>query len=114
VLSLTSYWQALVKPARAYTVFIHLLDAEGRVRAQSDVQPRGGAYPSSLWDAGEIIRDDYSLPLPADLALGVYRIEIGLYEYPSLTRLEALDPSGRVLGNHWFLPDLVQLGNQQN
>jgi|GEM_PF-358088 len=114
VLSLTCYWQALVKPARAYTVFIHLLDAEGRVRAQSDVQPRGGAYPSSLWDAGEIIRDDYTLPLPADLALGVYRIEIGLYEYPSLTRLEALDPSGRVLGNHWFLPDLVQLGNQQN
>ena len=64
---------------------------------------------SSLWEVGEIIRDDCALKLPADLAPGAYRIEIGLYEYPGLTRLVVSDASGRMLGNHWLLPDLVQL-----
>ena len=109
VVPLTLYWQSLIKPTRDYTVFVHLLDADGRVRAQSDTQPRGGMYPTSLWEVGEIIRDDCALKLPADLAPGAYRIEIGLYEYPGLTRLVVSDASGRMLGNHWLLPDLVQL-----
>jgi hypothetical protein len=108
-LLLTFFWQSLVKPSRDYTVFVHLLDTDGKLRAQLDVQPRGGTYPTSLWDAGEILRDDYSLNLPADLAPGLYRLEIGLYEYPSLTRLTAMDANGQALGDRWILPDQLKV-----
>jgi 4-amino-4-deoxy-L-arabinose transferase-like glycosyltransferase len=108
-LPLTLYWQALTKPPRDYTVFVHLLDAEGKVRAQVDTQPRGGGYPTLIWDTGEVIRDDYVLKLPADLATGSYRIELGLYEYPSLVRLPVADAKANALGDHWSLPDSIQV-----
>jgi len=108
-LLLTLHWKALAQPARDYTVFVHLLDAEGKVRAQVDAQPRGGAYPTSIWEAGEIIRDEYALPLPANLAQGLYRIEIGFYEFPGLARLAATDTKGVEIGDHWLLPESVKL-----
>lgn len=109
VVPLTMYWQSLTKPARDYTVFVHLLDANGRVLVQVDTQPHGGAYPTSLWEPREIIRDNYALQLPADLTPGAYRIEVGLYEYPSFLRLGVSDARGQVLGDHWLLSDLIQL-----
>ncbi len=108
-LPLTLYWQSLAKPPRDYTVFVHLVDANGKIVAQVDTQARGGAYSTSVWDASEIIRDDYALQLPADLAPGSYRIEIGLYEYPSLTRLAIANAQGNLSGDHWVLPDAIQV-----
>ena len=108
-LPVTLYWQALAKPTHDYTVFVHLLDSDGKVVAQIDAQPRGGAYPTSIWDAGEIVRDDYALKLPADLAPGSYCIELGLYEYPRLARLPVADANGSPLGDHWVLPDSIQV-----
>jgi 4-amino-4-deoxy-L-arabinose transferase-like glycosyltransferase len=108
-LPLKLYWQSLAKPSTDYTVFVHLVDANGKVVTQVDAQPRGGAYSTSLWDASEIIADAYDLQVPADLAPGSYRVEIGLYEYPSLTRLPAVDAKGNSLGDHWVLPDPIQV-----
>ncbi|MCL4394237.1 MAG: glycosyltransferase family 39 protein [Chloroflexi bacterium] len=108
-LHLTLYWQAQGKPAADYTVFVHLVDAQGRLRAQVDSQPRASTYPTSLWDDGEIVRDDYALELPSDLAPGTYRIEIGMYELASLNRLTISDASGKPLGNSWIMTDAVQV-----
>ncbi len=74
-MTLTLYWQSLAPFDRDYTVFVHALDASGKTFAQADQQPQHGNYPTSFWDVGEQIRDDYSLALPP----GNYRIEIGLY-----------------------------------
>jgi len=109
VVSLTIYWQSLVKPTRDYTVFVHLLNADGHERAHVDAQPHGGMYPTSIWAAGEIIRDDYALQLSADLAPGAYRIEVGMYEYPSLARIGVSDANGQAVGDHWLISDLIQL-----
>jgi hypothetical protein len=107
VVNLTLYWQSAAKIDKDYTVFVHLLDASGKVRAQMDAPPRGGAYPTSLWDAGEIVRDDYALALPRDLAPGDYKIEVGLYEYPALTRVIVKDASGMTLGNRLILSETI-------
>jgi hypothetical protein len=107
VVNLTLYWQSAAKIDKDYTVFVHLLDASGNVRAQMDAPPRGGAYPTSLWDAGEIVRDDYALALPRDLAPGDYKIEVGLYEYPALTRVIVKDASGMTLGNRLILSETI-------
>lgn len=109
VLPLTLYWKSLANPARDYTVFIHLLDAKGKLRAQIDTQPLNGAYSTSLWSTDEIIRDDYLLYLPADLDPGAYRLEIGLYQWPSLERLDVIDSNGQSLGDNWSPSFLISV-----
>jgi len=108
-LALTLYWRADSKIEKDYTVFIHLLDANGNVRAQIDAMPRDGAYPTALWDANEIVRDEYHIALPHDMESGEYKIEVGLYEYSSLARLSVVDSNGKSLGDHLVLPDLLRI-----
>ncbi len=83
---LTLYWQAFGIAPTDYTVFVHLLDAGGNIVAQHDAQPRGGAYPTSVWDIGEIVRDDYALVAPPD-AIAPFTLAIGMYAQPGLKRL---------------------------
>jgi hypothetical protein len=109
MLNITLYWRSVAKSDVDYTVFVHLLDAEGNVRAQRDVAPRGGAYPTLIWDVGEIVRDDYALTLPRDLTSGEYRLVIGMYEYPGLTRLNATDTAGNWLGDHFVLDEIIRI-----
>ncbi len=78
-LSVTLHWRALLPPAQDYAVFVHLLDAEGGIVAQHDGQPQNGAYPTSVWDTGEVIADEHVLDLPADLPAGGYRLRVGWY-----------------------------------
>ncbi|MBI3740839.1 MAG: hypothetical protein HY257_03660, partial [Chloroflexi bacterium] len=106
-ITLTCYWRADLKMDENYSVFVHLLDPRGAVRAQIDSQPRGGLYPTSIWDRGEIVRDDYVLKLPADFAPGEYRISIGWYAFPSLARLGMSDSTGRLLDDHLILDQVV-------
>ena len=101
------YWQALASPPRDFTAFVHLLDAGGVLRAQSDATPRSGTYPTSIWMPGEIIMDSRTLTLPPDAPPGDYHLEVGMYEWPSLTRLPMLDTQNRSQGDHVALPDLV-------
>ena len=51
--NLTLYWSARAPMAANYTVFVHVLDDQGKIIAQADAQPRGGDYPTSLWETGE-------------------------------------------------------------
>jgi hypothetical protein len=88
------YWQALTAIKDDYTVFIHVVDADGNLVAQSDGQPQNGAYPTSIWDEGEIVPDRHTLVLPPDLAPGDYRVKIGLYQLATGVRLSARSADG--------------------
>ncbi len=85
-LTLVLYWQALKTINTDYTVFVHVRNAAGEVVAQKDSPPAGGAYPTRLWDAGEIIRDEVSVPLE-HLAPGEYEVVVGMYDFITGLRL---------------------------
>ncbi len=104
---LTLYWQGISKTENDYTVFVHLLDASGKVVEQRDQLPLGGIYPTSIWDAQEIIKDDYALAIPADASLPL-SIEIGMYAQPDLKRLPIFDSAGAAAGDHIGLPNVIQ------
>lgn len=87
-LHLTLYWQSVAKTSTDYTEFVHLLDSAGKIVAQQDAQPRGGAYPTSIWDPSEIVKEEYNFSVPADAALPT-SIEIGMYTQPDGRRLPA-------------------------
>jgi hypothetical protein len=93
------YWQARRPLDADYHSFVHLLDAEGQVVAQSDRLPGGVYYPTGLWQPGEQLRDDHLLSLPPDLPVGVYRLLAGMYDLAEDGTLKPLGdpvPAGHV------------------
>jgi hypothetical protein len=83
---LVLYWQSIAPFDRDYTVFVHLLDENGRNLAQADRQPQAGNYPTALWSPGEQIRDEYALPLSPTVEK--YRVRVGLYRADTSERLQ--------------------------
>ncbi len=102
-LHLVLYWQAKGWMGTDYTVFTHLLDADGRIRGQKDNMPVNGSRPTTGWAEGEIIVDEYEIRLNPDAPRGEYTIEIGMYEAESGARLPILDGNGQVIGDHILL-----------
>ncbi|MFN8535464.1 MAG: DUF2723 domain-containing protein [Dehalococcoidia bacterium] len=73
------YWTAVGPTLAPLTVFLHLVDQAGRIVAQADGPPAGGALPTDSWLAGEQILDERRLAL-AGLPSGDYRLLAGLYD----------------------------------
>jgi hypothetical protein len=86
LLRLRLLWKANTTPARDYTVFVHLTDSSGEIVAQQDAPPRRGAYPTSFWDAGEVIDDTVELRVPREKEGGL-SLWIGLYDGTTMQRL---------------------------
>jgi hypothetical protein len=74
-LVLLTAWQVESPPSSPLRIFVHLLDAQGRVRAQHD----GLESPPHGWTPGDLILQLHTMDLPTDLEVGVYSIEVGLY-----------------------------------
>jgi 4-amino-4-deoxy-L-arabinose transferase-like glycosyltransferase len=87
---LTLFWQCLEEMEQSYTVFTHLVDAGDHIVAQKDNPPVDGFYPTTKWEEGEIVRDQYDLTIPQDIALGEYRFKVGMYLVETGERLRAV------------------------
>ncbi len=72
------YWRAREKPRGDYTVSIQLRDPSGRVGLEQSDKPAAGAYPTLLWQVGEILLDWHDLTLPANLPPGDYTLTVVL------------------------------------
>ena len=66
-ITVTLAWHALGETDQDVKVFIHLLDSNGRVMAQSDAVPAGWTRPTSGWQAGEYLIDAHVLETRRDL-----------------------------------------------
>jgi 4-amino-4-deoxy-L-arabinose transferase-like glycosyltransferase len=78
-LALTLHWQVLRPTEQNYTLFVHVVDENGRVLTQYDAEPQEGFYPTAFWDPGERLEDPVTLTIPADAPPGTYRVIAGLY-----------------------------------
>ena len=96
---LTLWWQATAPPGRDLTVFVHVLDAAGRLAGQVDSMPDDNASPTSIWQAGDVVRDVRALPAaPAGGTL-----LIGLYDAATVTRLPATSGGARLADDAYRL-----------
>jgi len=86
---LTAYfvWRARMPVKEDLTLFAHLFGPAGELITQKDEPVLGEIYPTSQWQAGDILTSQVTLSLPADLPLGAYRLSIGLYRQPDAERL---------------------------
>lgn len=90
-LPVTLTWQARAHPQKDYTGFVQLLDEQGRLVAQQDHPLTNNFIPATLWNPGVNIVDTYQLLLPPDLALGKYRLIVGIYDGETGVRLPVID-----------------------
>ena len=104
-LRLILHWASLAPVDQDYTVFVHLVGPDGAL-AQADGPPAGGDYPTSLWEYGEIVFDERSIPTQG-LPAGTYHLRLGMYLLETGVRLPALDASGERLPDD--VVDLVEV-----
>jgi 4-amino-4-deoxy-L-arabinose transferase-like glycosyltransferase len=110
VLNLTLYWQAQKRMGKSYTVFTHLLDTQNQIWGQKDSIPVSGNYPTTDWWEGEVVVDEYEIPLRTDAPAGEYRIEIGIYDAMTGERLSVFTRQGqRLSGNRILLETPVKV-----
>jgi uncharacterized membrane protein len=107
-LPLSLYWQANGPTPLPYTVFTHLVAADGFVQASQDNQPVWGSYPPTAWSPGEKITDKYMLTLPAGLAASDYRLRIGWYQSDTQARVAVID-KGEPVGDEVTLAVIIRV-----
>lgn len=76
------HWGVDKTPLRDWTVFTHVSDAsqpDSTPIAGKDSPPGGGSLPTTRWQPGWRILDEYQIALPADLPAGEYGLAAGLY-----------------------------------
>jgi len=102
-ITLTLYWRAEALMDVPYTVFVHLLDSEGRFRGQDDTPPGGGEFPTTSWVPGEYLVDEHRVQISGDAETEPHLLEIGLYDPATSVRLPLLDEQGNVVGDRLLL-----------
>ena len=80
ILQLSLFWRTEAALDVRYKVFLHLLDAQGRLVAQRDSEPGGGLALTTTWAPGERIIDNHGLFVPMETSPGRYALRLGLYE----------------------------------
>ncbi len=97
-LTLTLYWELLGPTEREYSMFAHVLDAQGGFAGEYD----GNHYPATHWRAGELLVSEFPMTIWPDTPPGLYQLEVGVYHQATNERLQVLienvEPvSGRLL-----------------
>lgn len=89
----TLYWQTTQPIPGDYTVFVHLLDANGVQVTQKDAPPLNNDWPTSAWTLNQPFADPRQFDI-AGLRPGQYTVRLGFYEPTSGARLAAFQPDG--------------------
>jgi hypothetical protein len=91
---LTLYWQDEQEMDRSFTVFAHLVGADGKIYAQDDAVPLTGRAPTDGWVSGEVLTDSYDLVVSPNAPAGRYRLEVGWYDPTTGQRLPLIGRDG--------------------
>ncbi len=84
-------WSAMDQIDSNYHVFVHLVDENGAIVAQSDGQPADWTRPTAGWAPGEYIVDSHTLTLPQGMSLENLSLRVGLYDPDTGSRLPVQD-----------------------
>ena len=80
---LALWWQAQADVARDYVVSLQLFDAVGEEATYWLGRPVLSGYPTTRWQAGEVVRDLWQLNLPPEMPPGEYALSLTLFDATS-------------------------------
>lgn len=108
VVSITTFWSVrAAAPPAAYTLFVHLRNAEGVNVVQRDAAPWLGLFPPQSWRPGGLVVERLDVGLAPTLPPGEYRLAIGLYDATTQARIAAVAESVRLPGDEVDLGTVV-------
>lgn len=91
-------WRVVEETDRDYTLFVHATTAGGQVVGQLDTYHGGGMYPTSQWQAGEVIDDVAWVPISWQArGPALIRFNVGLHEPDGAGRLPITTPGGQAV-----------------
>jgi len=92
------YWKGLKKMSRNWRVYVHFDDSiHNRVRFQFDHEPLGGDRPTSTWEPGCVVKEEYTLMVPDDIIPGNYLLRVGMFDSRGdKHNLKPLDSEGEI------------------
>lgn len=84
-ITLTYQWRVeRPSPFQDYHFFSHLLDGDGQLVAQID----GASVHPVYWREGDWLINQFHLDLPTELAPGEYTLQLGMYTWPDIVRVQ--------------------------
>lgn len=107
--ALSLYWLSAGPSDASYTVFVHLIAADGFNRTGQDNLPVWGSYPTTLWQPGEKITDKYTLTVPAGAPPGDHRLRVGWYNSTTQERVPVVDNQGQSGGDFTTLNVIIRV-----
>lgn len=98
-----------------YMIFVHIEDVDGRIeRLNADHAPVGGSYPTSKWQKGETVRDDFTIYVPPGAPIRGINVLIGFWDQKTDSRLKLKNTDAvRNDGNNRILLAQVPVTAQQ-
>lgn len=108
LLDLTLYWESSKIVPNNYMIFVHLVDPQtDHLVTGQDGPPDNGLTPTWKWQGDmQFIRDQRTLPLPANLKPGTYNLQIGMYDADTKARVTILDLKNQPIGDGFVLQDI--------
>jgi hypothetical protein len=99
-ISLALYWEALGPVETNYQVFNHLYDAaSGTMWGQRDGTPGCARQPTVWWEPGQMVRDEYVIPIDLATPPGDIPLLVGMYTLDVGERLPVRDANGLPVGD---------------
>lgn len=101
------YWQSLNPPKdEDFKVFLHLMQGETQLAGRDGNPVWADGFTSQFWVAGEFYQDDREVFLPADIAPGVYSLQLGWFSDTDGARLPIIAEDGHIVGDWLALPGI--------
>ncbi|HET92061.1 MAG TPA: hypothetical protein ENN99_15175 [Chloroflexi bacterium] len=104
-----AWWVRTLPPSGTrYHFFTHLVDGEEKLLSQQD----GTGFPTSQWQAGDLVVEYFPLILASDIAAGRAQIWAGQYTYPAVVNVPVIDKAGNPVTDRVRLGESVEIAGQ--
>lgn len=103
---LTLYWRAQEPIPANYKVFNQSYYGEGTMVAQLDGYPVCETRETWRWDPGELITDEYVVPVNPEAPDGLYPLYTGMYVEETMERIPVMDEAGNPVATQVHLTDI--------
>jgi hypothetical protein len=90
---LTLFWRSLKQMNQLYAILLQLVDEGGGIAAEKTFPAAREAYPTTQWQAGEVVRSQHYFPVPAETSAGRHRLQLAVIDQERTPLAAAIDLS---------------------
>ncbi len=90
---LTLFWRSLKEMNQPYAVLLQLADEGGGIASKKIFPIATDSYPTTRWQAGEVVRSQHYLPVPAEASAVRHWLQLAVVDQEGMSLAAAIDLS---------------------